>query len=301
MSAESKSVSSSATTGVNNGEHDPEQIRLMEEECILVDATDKVVGHGSKRYCHLMSNIKKGVLHRAFSVCLFNSKGELLLQQRAASKITFPLRWTNTCCSHPLYVKDELEEKDHLGVRRAARRKLEHELGISPSELPLEDIHHLTTIHYLADSDGGEWGEHEVDHILFIQKDVKLNANPNEVAAVEYVTPEQLRKLFDDRKKKELFISPWFHMIANRFLYGWWEQLSTIIANKGIGKEESEKIYKLELRDDDAPSSSSSGACAGSGGCSSSSCAEAKDKGGKPSGKACASTSAACARGSGCA
>jgi len=80
-----------------------------------------------KKKGHLNENIKEGLLHRAFSVFLFNSKGELLLQQRAQEKITFPLYWTNTCCSHPLYYlsdtqdtyktdhTDELEEKEQLG------------------------------------------------------------------------------------------------------------------------------------------------------------------------------------------
>lgn len=62
-----------------------------------------------------MTNINQGMLHRAFSVFLFNSKGELLLQQRAPEKITFPEYWTNTCCSHPLYNPDELPEENQLG------------------------------------------------------------------------------------------------------------------------------------------------------------------------------------------
>jgi isopentenyl-diphosphate delta-isomerase len=62
-----------------------------------------------------MTNINKGMLHRAFSVFLFNSKGELLLQQRASEKITFPDYWTNTCCSHPLYTPDELPEENNIG------------------------------------------------------------------------------------------------------------------------------------------------------------------------------------------
>ena len=71
------------------------------------------------------------MLHRAFSVFLFNAKGELLLQQRSDEKITFPGMFTNTCCSHPLMKADELEIGDcHIGVRRAAQRKLGHELGI---------------------------------------------------------------------------------------------------------------------------------------------------------------------------
>lgn len=65
---------------------------------------------------HQMTNINNGMLHRAFSVFLFNQKGELLLQQRSDAKITFPGYWTNTCCSHPLYFEIELEEKDQKGI-----------------------------------------------------------------------------------------------------------------------------------------------------------------------------------------
>ena len=111
---------------------------------------------------HLMENINKGLLHRAFSAFVFRpSDGRLLLQQRASEKITFPDMWTNTCCSHPL---DDFElekvEKDQLGVRIAASRKLEHELGIPQSQTPIDQFQYLTRIHYLAPSNG-MWGEHE--------------------------------------------------------------------------------------------------------------------------------------------
>src|SRR3989338_9239239 len=107
------------------------QIQLMEEKCLVVDENDKVIGTESKKNTHLMVNINKGLLHRAFSIFLFNTKGELLLQQRAEAKITFPSYWTNTVCSHPLYFETgdphspqpEMEEAAQLGVRTAARRK----------------------------------------------------------------------------------------------------------------------------------------------------------------------------------
>merc|ERR1712093_568274 len=76
--------------------HDAEQIRLMDEVCIVLDENDKPIGNFSKKICHLMTNIDKGLLHRAFSVFLFNSDNELLLQQRATEKITFPDMWTNS-------------------------------------------------------------------------------------------------------------------------------------------------------------------------------------------------------------
>ena len=121
-------------------ELDETQVKLLAEECILVDENDKAVGSDTKKNCHLNEHIKNGKLHRAFSVFLFNSEGKLLLQQRATSKITFPDFFTNTCCSHPLYRKEELEEEDAVGVKRAARRKLEHELGISQDKVYILEI-----------------------------------------------------------------------------------------------------------------------------------------------------------------
>ncbi len=119
------------------------QVQLLAEECILVDENDIVIGSDTKKNCHLNTNIEKGMLHRAFSVFLFNQEGKLLLQQRATAKITFPECFTNTCCSHPLYRVEELAEEEEeeeggvsaVGVRRAARRKLEQELGIPTREV----------------------------------------------------------------------------------------------------------------------------------------------------------------------
>ena len=65
---------------------------------------------------HLLSNIDAGLLHRAFSVFLFNERNELLLQQRAATKITFPRMWTNTCCSHMLHTAAELDPVGRAGA-----------------------------------------------------------------------------------------------------------------------------------------------------------------------------------------
>ena len=114
---------------------DPTQLKLLAEKCILVSAKDEVLGAETKKNCHLNVNIDSGLLHRAFSVFLFDTRGRLLLQQRAKSKITFPEYYTNTCCSHPLYRPEELEENEELGVKRAAQRKLAHELGIPEEEV----------------------------------------------------------------------------------------------------------------------------------------------------------------------
>ena len=97
----------------------------------MVDESDAVKGFETKRDCHLKANIiEHGMLHRAFSVFLFNKKGDLLMQKRSDKKITFPGYITNSCCSHPLHNDEELEEYNNIGIRKAAKRRLSYELGI---------------------------------------------------------------------------------------------------------------------------------------------------------------------------
>ncbi|KAI1470684.1 isopentenyl-diphosphate delta-isomerase [Daldinia caldariorum] len=206
--------------------HDAEQIRLMEEVCIVLDNNDNPIGTASKKLCHLMTNIDKGLLHRAFSVFLFDDQNRLLLQQRASEKITFPDMWTNTCCSHPLGIPGETGSNlpDSIdGVKRAAQRKLDQELGIKKEQVPFEDFHFLTRIHYKAPSDG-KWGEHEIDYILFIKANVNLNTNPNEVRDTKYVTADELKTLFKDPTLK---FTPWFKLICQSMLFEWWENLDS--------------------------------------------------------------------------
>ncbi|GMG99936.1 hypothetical protein Nepgr_001776 [Nepenthes gracilis] len=207
---------------------DAVQRRLMfEDECILVDESDRVVGHDSKYNCHLMEKIESGKsLHRAFSVFLFNSKYELLLQQRSSTKVTFPLVWTNTCCSHPLYRESEMIEEDALGVRNAAQRKLLDELGIPAKDVPVDQFIPLGRMLYKAPSDG-KWGEHELDYLLFIVRDVKVNPNPEEVSDVKYVNREQLKELCKkaDAGEEGLKLSPWFRLVVDNFLYNWWDHV----------------------------------------------------------------------------
>ncbi len=158
---------------------------------------------------------------------LFNDENKLLLQQRSEEKITFPNVWTNTCCSHPLFFKEELELENQLGVKRAAVRKLEHELGIPPHEVSVDRFKYLTRLHYKApcDTPSGtdpEWGEHEIDHLLFIKARVSINMNPREVRDYKYVDAAELRTMMSDTKLKW---SPWFRKIESKLLPLWWENL----------------------------------------------------------------------------
>lgn len=181
-------------TSLNGKDSPGQQEAMMNELCITVNENDVAIGHQSKKDCHLMENIDKGLLHRAFSVLLFNQNNELLITRRADCKITFPSYYTNACCSHPLFSLDpEREEKDALGIRRAAHRKLHQELGIKLSDINLEDIKYITRILYKSPS-SGVWGEHELDYILVVHKDVHLDLNPDEVSEAFYVKKNDLAK-----------------------------------------------------------------------------------------------------------
>jgi len=207
---------------------DPVQEALLAEPCILVDSNDNVLGTASKRECHIMEN-GSSLLHRAFSLFIFNEKNELLLQQRSDTKITFPSLWTNTCCSHPLATVEEMEEKAALGVRKAAQRRVEIELGVDNSVAAVEDIQYLTRILYSAPSNG-EWGEHELDYILFLRTSQPPVISPNkeEVQDVEWVARKDMKDFLRDLEHRRVGITPWFRLISQELLPFWWENLDRI-------------------------------------------------------------------------
>jgi len=208
--------------------YDEEQIRMMEECCIIVDEEDNIIGQDTKVNCHLGD----GKLHRAFSVLLFNSKGELLIQKRASDKITFPAIWANSCCSHPLYEDAELNGID--GAKKAAKRKMIQELGVSEDKISEEDLHFITKMHYKARADE-KWIEHEIDYIFAITCDVDINPNPNEIEQTRYVNPEELQMLFDSNEK----IGPWFRLIKENFLNRIWK------SHKNPNKATDGKLHKM--------------------------------------------------------
>eukprot|EP00566_Odontella_aurita_P007039 CAMPEP_0113552696 /NCGR_PEP_ID=MMETSP0015_2-20120614/15207_1 /TAXON_ID=2838 /ORGANISM="Odontella" /LENGTH=728 /DNA_ID=CAMNT_0000453695 /DNA_START=107 /DNA_END=2289 /DNA_ORIENTATION=- /assembly_acc=CAM_ASM_000160 len=221
------------------------QTDMMEKDTVLVlDDDDNVIGSESKRGSHEFSAAApRGVLHRAFSVFLFDeSTGELLLQQRASSKITFPNVWTNTCCSHPLHGMDppevdgpeEVKNGTTPGVKNAAIRKLDHELGIPAGQVPAEKFKFLTRLHYWAadtvtHGKKSPWGEHEIDYVLFhvvpSKSSLTVKPHPDEVDDVAWVSKSRLLEMMAD---PNLLFSPWFRLIAQRWLLpegGWWDDL----------------------------------------------------------------------------
>jgi len=196
---------------------DSTQGLLMSEAVIQVTENDDIIGPISK----LDSHYGIGKYHRAFSVFLFDTSGRLLIQKRASHKITFPDVWANSCCSHPLHSEDEMESHNNLGVKRAAVRKLEQELGIHPSQVPIEKFEFITKMRYQARQDE-EWIEREVDHCLIIHADVDLNPNENEVSEVKWVSQQELAYMLGSNKS-EAVIAPWFRCIAARIMDDdWW-------------------------------------------------------------------------------
>ncbi len=144
------------------------------ESLILVDDNDREIGFYPKAECHQ----GQGLLHRAFSVFLFNADGELLLQQRSAQKPLWPLYWSNSCCSHP---------RESESVEEAGRRRIHEELHIEC------DVQFLYKFKYQASF--GELGsEHELCHVFAGYTDAEVIAHPDEIAQWRYITPDALTR-----------------------------------------------------------------------------------------------------------
>lgn len=143
------------------------------EQVILVNEHDVPVGLMEKQAAHIEPH-----LHRAFSIFLFNSKGELLMQQRALTKYHSPGLWTNTCCSHP---------RDGETVLEAASRRLWEEMGMHC------EMREVYTFIYKA-LVGKGLTEHEFDHVLIGQSDDLPNINREEVVAWKYMSLNALKK-----------------------------------------------------------------------------------------------------------
>ena len=174
-----------------------------------------------------MDNTGSSPLHRAFSLFVFNSKDELILQQRSDEKITFPGLWTNTCCSHPLHVEDEMVMAGGLGAKRAAQRRIHAELGVPAEQCPVDKIQYLTRILYAAPS-SSKWGEHELDYILFLRGDMDIKPNPNEVKDTIAIKRDNLEEFLKSLEEQNVGITPWFELIAKSMLPTWWKNLDKL-------------------------------------------------------------------------
>jgi isopentenyl-diphosphate delta-isomerase len=200
---------------------DEEETRLAllsadeeEETLIEVDAEDTAVGPVEAWEAHRRGTSR---LHRAFSLFVFDEEGRLLVQQRAEDQTLFPGLWGSTCCSHPRHGGDEAEEARHLGVRRAAERRVREELG---AHVPKESMHCALRLLYRATHDD-EWEEWALDHILVahVPTGTPLCLHP-EVAAVQWVTRAKFARL--------THLTPWCAALRER-LDEWWPTLAPLV------------------------------------------------------------------------
>jgi isopentenyl-diphosphate delta-isomerase len=205
---------------------------LDSEALILVDEADREVGHLSKSKCH----DGQGVLHRAFSLLIFNGEGELLLQQRAATKRLWPLYWSNSCCSHPRRAE---------GMETAIHRRLHEELGLrcplqflfkfqyqaqfetagSEQELGISaPLQFLFKFQYQARF-AAAGSERELCSVYIGRSDEPVRSDPQEVQAWRWVTPQALEAEMAGAGMEKF--TPWFRLEWARI---WREHRAAVLA-----------------------------------------------------------------------
>lgn len=166
---------------------------MIEEKVILVNELDEQIGLMPKMEAH-----EKALLHRAFSVFVFNDKNELMLQQRALHKYHSPGLWTNTCCSH------QREGESNI---QAGKRRLQEEMGF------VTDLKEVISFIYKAPFDNG-LTEHEFDHVIIGNYNGNPVINPDEVADWKWMSLEAIKA--DMEVNPELYTA-WFKIIFEKF------------------------------------------------------------------------------------
>jgi isopentenyl-diphosphate delta-isomerase len=165
-------------------------VTVDSEPLILVDDADREIGHLGVADCHAGS----GVLHRAFSLLIFNGNGELLLQQRAPSKRLWPLYWSNSCCSHPRRAES---------MEAAIHRRLSEELGL---DCPLQ---FLFKFQYQAQFDA-IGAERELCSVFVGRCGGRIKANPYEIHAWRWITTAALQTEMAGPAAARF--TPWFRL-----------------------------------------------------------------------------------------
>lgn len=166
----------------------------MTEYVVLVNENDEQLGLMEKQQAHIL-----GLLHRAFSVFVFNSKGETLLQKRAEGKYHSPGLWTNTCCSHP---------RENETYKEAALRRVKEEMGF---ECALEEKFHFI---YKAKLDNDLY-EHELDHVFVGNFDGEIQINEEEVSDFKWISMDELIADIDLNPEN---YTVWFKIIFKEYL-----------------------------------------------------------------------------------
>jgi geranylgeranyl diphosphate synthase, type III len=167
-------------------------------KCILVDEHDTYLGIKNIEECHRYP----GILHRAFSIIIYNTENKILLQQRSKTKYTFPLHWTNSVCSHP-------RSEKHSMLYYVGKR-IKEELGIEVDE---KKIKYITKIKYKSRSDLN-WCENEIDYIYVCKININendINFNKNEINQIQFSSIDEIKQMIQNK----ILFSPWFRYLFN--------------------------------------------------------------------------------------
>lgn len=159
------------------------------ESLILVDEQDQAIGFCSKQDCHA----GEGLLHRAFSVFLFDSEGRVLIQQRSAQKPLWPLYWSNSCCSHP---------RQHEEIEDAVHRRVTEELALDCDPVFLYKFQYHARF-------GDAGSERELCWVYAGGCQGNVSAHPEEIAAWRWLNPDELTAEIDADPTQ---FSPWMKM-----------------------------------------------------------------------------------------
>ena len=177
-------------------------------DVVLVDSEDNEIGRMEKLEAH-----EKGILHRAFSVLVFNNRNELLLQQRAFGKYHSEGLWTNTCCSHPLPGETNIS---------AAKRRLQEEMGF------VCDLEEIFNFLYRAELDNGLI-ENEIDYVIIVKSDKTPLLNLKETIAYKWMNLEDIQQ---DILVNPTYYTHWFKIIIlNHF-----DKLTTYLTHESLQK-----------------------------------------------------------------
>jgi isopentenyl-diphosphate delta-isomerase len=181
-------------------------VSFDDEPLILVDADDNEIGYRSKAECHN----GEGLLHRAFSVFLFNPEGELLLQQRSADKRLWPLYWANSCCSHP---------RRGEATEAAARRRTREELSLTAS------LRYLFKFTYQVPFDTAG-AEHELCWVFAGRAAGTPRVNANEIAATRFIAAEALDREIEAHPE---IYTPWLRIEWPRLRAEHWSHVEALL------------------------------------------------------------------------
>lgn len=164
----------------------------MNEKVVLVDEENNKIGTEDKLKAHQDG----GKLHRAFSIFVFNSEGEVLLQKRAAEKYHSEGLWSNTCCSHP---------RPGEPFERATKRKLKQEMGFTCELAKAFDFIYKKKV--------GDLTEWELDHVFVGRYEGPLDPNPHEVSEWKWIAPSLLKRDIEEHPER---YTPWFRVLVKR-------------------------------------------------------------------------------------